>query len=126
VLLVPGYPLTQAGGDHLFITRIALALPGRPRHIGLYVEQPYAANRRVKRLARRAAPLPLDSCLEWSKIRPTPVDWRAKQAAIMSYQSQRSLLGPFLRTRIAIYELATGGEAIAWLPKGDAGLNILG
>jgi LmbE family N-acetylglucosaminyl deacetylase len=126
VLLVPGYPLTQAGGDHLFVTRIALGLPERPLHIGLYAEQPYAANRLVKRLARRAAPLPFDSCLEWSKVRPALVDWRAKQAAIASYQSQRSLLGPFLRTRIAICELATGGEAIAWIPSGDARLNILG
>jgi LmbE family N-acetylglucosaminyl deacetylase len=126
VLLVPGYPLTQAGGDHLFVTRIALALPRRPVHIGLYVEQPYAGNRLVKRLARRAAPLPFDSCLEWSKVRPALVDWRAKQAAIASYQSQRSLLGPFLRTRISMYELATGGEAIAWLPSGDAGSSIFG
>ena len=125
VLLAPGYPLTQAGGDHLFVTRIALALLERPLRVGLYVEQPYAVHRLVKRLARRAAPLPLPSRLEWSKVRPALVDWRAKQAAIGSYQSQRSLLGPFLRTRIAIYELATRGEAIAWLPSGDAALNIL-
>jgi LmbE family N-acetylglucosaminyl deacetylase len=126
VMLVPGYPLTQAGGDHLFVTRIALALPERPLHIGLYAEQPYAANRLVRRLARRAGPLPFDFRLEWSKVRPALVDWRAKQAAIASYHSQRSLLGPFLRTRIAIYELARRGEAIAWLPSGDTALNAVG
>ena len=125
VLLVPGYPLTQAGGDHLLVARIALSLPERLLRIGLYAEQPYAAHRFVKRLAHRAVPLPVDSRLEWTKVRPALADWRAKQAAIASYQSQRSLLGPFLRTRIAIYELATRGEAIAWLPGGGS-LNLLG
>jgi LmbE family N-acetylglucosaminyl deacetylase len=126
VLLVPGYPLTQAGGDHLLVARIALALRQRPLRIGLYAEQPYAAHRFVKRLAHRAVPLPLDSRLEWTKVRPALPDWRAKQAAIASYQSQRSLLGPFLRARIAIYELATRGEAIAWLPSPDSALSLLG
>jgi LmbE family N-acetylglucosaminyl deacetylase len=127
VLLAPGYPLTQAGGDHLFVTRIALTLPETPVHVGLYVEQPYAAHRLVKRLTRRAAPLPFDdSCLEWRKVRPALVDWRAKQEAIASYRSQRSLLGPLLRTRIALYDLANRGEAIAWLPSGDAAINMLG
>jgi LmbE family N-acetylglucosaminyl deacetylase len=126
VLLAPGYPLTHPGGDHLFVARIALALSERPLHVGLYVEQPYAVNRFVKRLARRPAPLPVHSSLEWTKIRPASVDWRAKQAAIASYESQRSLLGPFLRTRIAIYELAARGEAIAWFPSAGAAVNALG
>jgi LmbE family N-acetylglucosaminyl deacetylase len=126
VLLVPGYPLTHPGGDHLFVARIALALPERPLHVGLYAEQPYAVSRLVKRLARRPAPLPYDSRLEWTKIRPDLVDWRVKQAAIASYRSQTPLLGPFLRTRIAMYELAIRGEAIAWLPGGEAAPNSLG
>jgi LmbE family N-acetylglucosaminyl deacetylase len=119
-LVAPGYPLTQAGGDHLLVTRLALALPARPPRVGLYVEQPYAANRLVRRLTRRAVPLPFQrERLEWNKLRPALGDWRAKQAAIASYGSQRTVLGPFLRTRIALYELASGGEAIAWLASGE-------
>lgn len=119
-LLLPGYPLTQAGGDHLFVARLALELTRRPPKLGLYVEQPYAANRLIRRLTRRATPLPFGlERLDWRHLRPTLSDWRAKQAAIASYESQHRLLGPLLRTRIAFYELVRGGEGIAWLAPSD-------
>jgi LmbE family N-acetylglucosaminyl deacetylase len=129
VVVAPGYPLTQAGGDHLFVARVALTMARRPSKLGLYVEQPYAANRVVRRLARRAGPLPFHwERTEWQRMRPTFSDWRAKQAAIASYESQHRILGPLLRSRIGLYELVGGGEAIAWLGPGDiepAGERIL-
>jgi LmbE family N-acetylglucosaminyl deacetylase len=123
VVVAPGYPLTQAGGDHLFVARVALTMASRPSKLGLYVEQPYAANRVVRRLARRAGPLPFQwEWNGWQRMRPRFSDWRAKQAAIASYESQHRILGPLLRSRIGLYELVSGGEAISWLRPSDVEL----
>lgn len=118
VVLAPGYPLTQFGGDHLLVTTLVLTLRRTPPRVGLYVEQPYAANRVLRSLVRRAPQLPLrEDALTWTRIRPSLTDWRLKQKAIAAYESQLRSLGLLVRARLALYELVRGGEGIAWLPS---------
>jgi LmbE family N-acetylglucosaminyl deacetylase len=53
IVLIPGFPLAQP--DHLWLTQLVLRRPLPSTRIGLYVEQPYAAWRRMGRGGRTGA-----------------------------------------------------------------------
>lgn len=140
-VLVPGYPHVHP--DHLWLARSALLHAG-DAPLGVYVEQPYAANisigrgrslRPFERAVRLAASTRLGRAyrpdvealfgadsnpgLDWIATRPSRADRRLKDEAIQAYTSQvgPARLGRGLCTRIRLYETATGGEHIALLSR---------
>jgi LmbE family N-acetylglucosaminyl deacetylase len=126
VVLAPGWPLDHA--DHAWVSRHVVTGPRLAPRIGLYVEQPYAVDRPLLALVRRrrgpASPLPglaeplrgLMPRPRWRAMRPRPAEWAKKQRAIAAYSSQLRELGPMVRTRVGLYEVALGTEALCWLP----------
>ncbi|MBI4730269.1 MAG: PIG-L family deacetylase, partial [Acidobacteria bacterium] len=134
VVLVPGFPLAHP--DHEWLARLVLGRAARDpepqdsaargvpagSRIALYVEQPYAANRRRE----PRAPEPLAPVLghgpTWEPAEAERRDRRAKARAFRTYRSQIPLLSrrPLLRWRLARHEAARGGETIAWIPPGGA------
>jgi LmbE family N-acetylglucosaminyl deacetylase len=117
-VVVPGWPLRHA--DHAWLAPILVRELASTARIGLYLEQPYAwwHDGDVP-----AAP----GLVEWARFAPSrlrPSDWLAKWRAIRSYESQLPLLGLAKRTRrlrLLWFELRAGGEAIAWIDRGDVG-----
>lgn len=51
----------------------------------------------------------------WTPVRAGARASLAKQRAVQAYTSQLRGFGPLVGTRIALYELAFGGEGVAWL-----------
>jgi LmbE family N-acetylglucosaminyl deacetylase len=123
VVLVPGTPLMHP--DHRWLARLALGrdLPGR---VGLYVEQPYVVLPHVRWWRwswRPQAGEPIrdlvPGALEWTVVRSTGADRRAKGRACRAYRTQIPLLGrrPPVLWRMRLYETLRGGESIAWLSR---------
>jgi LmbE family N-acetylglucosaminyl deacetylase len=118
VVLVPGFPLAHS--DHRCVAEILLGRGLSCRHVGLYVEQPYAYS-----LRRNPAAMPspgrvpsLDPrSLAWTHLGAERSHRRAKARAVRSYRSQLRRLGlkRFGLHRLLRHEAAQGGEAIAWL-----------
>jgi LmbE family N-acetylglucosaminyl deacetylase len=117
VVLAPGWPLRHP--DHAWLAeRVIVAPPGG--RLGLYVEQPYAADALLRHARRRptrvtAARAPRPAFAPWQALRPGRRSRRAKQRAVGAYSSQIGALGPMPRRRIAAYETLMRGEAIAWI-----------
>jgi LmbE family N-acetylglucosaminyl deacetylase len=146
VVLMPGFPL--AAPDHLWLTKLFVRRPLPSVKTGFYVEQPYAAWRRMGRGGRTGAEglslrRGLSNALRitfrtrgsrmlveprlsaelaaglgyeprWTALGTTRQDRRAKWKAIDEYRSQVASFGPLVIRRIALYEAAWGGEAVAW------------
>lgn len=122
VVLLPGWPLRHP--DHLRLTRETLALPALAPRVGLYVEQPYATDHSIRRLARRdvrgartrgdVAEAVVAADWSWRPAAPRLRHAAVKRAAIRCYRSQLAGLGPLLTTRILGVEAARGGEHVAW------------
>jgi hypothetical protein len=135
-VLVPGSPLVNA--DHM---RLAALLVPRldTGRLGLFAEQPYAANvligrghtwrpfaaaariaaagRLGRRPSARVVPAPVADVvpreLEWRPVARTRADVAAKVAAVRAYESQWAGLGLQLLTRIRLHEAVEGGEYVA-------------
>ena len=123
LVLVPGAPLQHP--DHRLTTDLVLALPHLHERIGLYVEQPYTAWRLLGPSVLRRAPRSLlagreaavevpDGDVRWSRSPATVSCYRRKLRALGAYRSQLTVLRRLPRTRVALYELAAGGEHLAW------------
>jgi len=117
VVLAPGWPLRHP--DHAWLAERVIAAPQGGR-LGLYVEQPYAADALLRHARRRPPRVPAASTsgagiATWQASRPGRGSRRAKQRAIGAYSSQLGALGPMPRRRIAAYEALMRGEAIAWM-----------
>jgi LmbE family N-acetylglucosaminyl deacetylase len=131
VVLAPGWPLHHP--DHAWVAGMALGRAPLAPRVGLYVEQPYAVDRPLLSVTRRArggaSPRPpkvvtageAPVAVRWQSRRPRPRDWLAKQRAIGAYRSQLGELGPAVRARIAAYEAVLGAEAICWPTPASAG-----
>jgi LmbE family N-acetylglucosaminyl deacetylase len=127
VVLVPGFPLVHP--DHLWLTVLLLARGLPCARVGLYVEQPYAYNRR--RALRPSVLEPLlpaaGPSLQWLHLGATVSDRAVKWHAIRAYGTQLRELGLSLHRgrleRILLYEQLTGGEMIAWLPTPEPGAS---
>jgi LmbE family N-acetylglucosaminyl deacetylase len=52
---------------------------------------------------------------KWHRARAGGRAWVAKQRAVQAYASQLRGFGPLVGTRMALYELAWGGEGLAWI-----------
>jgi LmbE family N-acetylglucosaminyl deacetylase len=65
----------------------------------------------------------LGSELHWGALEADRRDRRAKRKAIEEYRSQVAGFGPLVLQRIALYEAAWGGEAVAWVGDGRLSLN---
>ena len=113
-VLLPGYPL--AHGDHRFLSEL-LVRRGIPyRHVGLYMEQPYA----VAAGGEQAAP-EIPACLRdllpmspsFEPVRTGARDRVAKWRALRKYRSQLPLLKSVVRSRTRV---RAGHESVAWLP----------
>jgi len=117
-LLVPGFPLTH--GDHDWLARLVVGHSRLSARLGLYAEQPYAMWQ-LKKGATLDVPesvKPNVGAASWRRARPTAAAFAAKIAAARAYESQlRAKRGPYhwLPVRLALHELARGGEAIAWI-----------
>ena len=99
-ILLPGYPLTHP--DHRVVA--GLAVP--PQRTAYYVEQPYAAYRRVRRLRNPGREFVHTGGRSL-------VHWRCKQRALAEYRSQLKALPPLVRSLITVHT-ARRGESIAW------------
>ena len=120
IALIPGFPLTHP--DHQWLTRLVLerGIPGA--RVGLYVEQPYAANRpRI----RPAVPAEIASIAgrvsSWTGRAGDPGLRRLKRKASREYRSQLRWLSarPFVLWRTSRYERKHGGELLAWADRGQ-------
>ena len=49
----------------------------------------------------------------WTAVGAAPRAWMAKQRAVQAYSSQLRAFGPLVGSRMALYELAWGGEGVA-------------
>jgi LmbE family N-acetylglucosaminyl deacetylase len=49
----------------------------------------------------------------WTALGASPRAWMAKQRAVQAYASQLRAFGPLVGSRVALYELAWGGEGVA-------------
>jgi LmbE family N-acetylglucosaminyl deacetylase len=54
---------------------------------------------------------------KWHRARAGGRAWLAKQRAVQAYESQLRGFGPLVGTRMALYELAWGGEGLAWVDR---------
>lgn len=124
-VLLPGFPLAHP--DHRLVTGLALEVLRPGRHVGLYVEQPYASWHALTRGGRgttsRHGALPsvgLGATAEarWTSHAGRAADWIAKTKAMSAYASQLAVLRRAPRTRILAYEALHGGEAVLWLRLG--------
>jgi LmbE family N-acetylglucosaminyl deacetylase len=115
IVLVPGFPLVHP--DHEWLARLMMGLPP-PVQLLLYVEQPYAMNRRRLGPPRPPASIAdlVEGELSWTPLPSGAEHRRAKRSAIRAYKSQRGLISrrPFLAERLSIYEARRGGELVAW------------
>jgi LmbE family N-acetylglucosaminyl deacetylase len=123
-VLIPGHPLTHP--DHELVARL---VAGRPRSapLGLYVEQPYAAWRAwrpPRRPTTRGARDPVGTATSelappqgWLRSRTCLPCARRKLVALGAYRSQLAVLRRWPRLRIALYELAAGGEFVGWVRR---------
>jgi LmbE family N-acetylglucosaminyl deacetylase len=114
VVLLPGFPLDHP--DHAFVARLVLGTPHAARRVGLYVEQPYAADRRAVDPAVPAEVRALTGDPAWVRLPAGRAAREAKRRAAHAYRSQVRLLGG-RRTlwRVARHEASCGGETIGWL-----------
>jgi LmbE family N-acetylglucosaminyl deacetylase len=123
MVLIPGFPLTHP--DHRWLSDLILNHEGELPELGFYVEQPYAE---WEWFGERR--LPGDRSTEftarpvnWIRSRGSARAWLRKQRACRAYRSQLGAIArpaDRLLARIALYELARGGEALgfsAGLPK---------
>jgi len=114
-VLIPGHPL--AHHDHATLGHGLLTETLNCRVVGLYVEQPYAFDRR---LTPRG---PAATGFTWQPVTAHSRHRRKKLEAVKQYRSQIGSLGlrqpavGHLRLRMMLwYEARQGGETIAW-PK---------
>jgi LmbE family N-acetylglucosaminyl deacetylase len=118
-VLVPGFPLVHP--DHLWLSQLLLGRRLPCERIGVYVEQPYAYNRRRSLQPSVLEPLvPLVGLrLDWLRLRAPLRDRMTKWRAVRAYRTQLRPLGLSLERgrleRILLYEQLTGGELISWL-----------
>jgi LmbE family N-acetylglucosaminyl deacetylase len=125
-VLVPGWPLVQP--DHVRAARLVVQRVRPSAPLGLYVEQPYAAFRRLSRttvVSGRGAParqrpvgpasVGLDQGSPWARAPARPADWRAKLHAVRAYRSQLPGLRRWPIARIALDEATRGGERVSWI-----------
>ena len=49
----------------------------------------------------------------WTAVNAAPRAWMVKQRAVQAYASQLRAFGPLVGSRMALYELAWGGEGVA-------------
>jgi hypothetical protein len=139
-VLIPGYPLAHA--DHAALSNELLCQGLTCRRLGLYVEQPYAFDRRstphgpVRTLpaaSARSGRLPWQRAADaftvqsaagaftWERVAAHRKHRHMKLHAVKQYQSQLRGLGfrqtavGDLRLRMMLwYEARQGGETIAW------------
>ena len=114
-VLVPGFPLTHP--DHRWLAALAVGrgIPGA--RIGLYVEQPYAANRpRVRPAVPAEIAAIAGRVSTWKGSAADPALRRLKRRASREYRSQLRWLSarPFVLGRTSRYERRHGGELLAW------------
>jgi LmbE family N-acetylglucosaminyl deacetylase len=118
VVLVPGFPLVHP--DHQAIARLILEARLDAPGLGVYVEEPYAANRAS--LLPPTPPPAVAGPVEWETIRAPATDRAAKRCALRCYRSQLRALSwkPFLPWRVARYERRRGGETVGWIRRTNA------
>ena len=122
-VLLPGFPLVHP--DHVWLTDLLLRRGLPCTRVGLYVEQPYAFNRRLAlrpSLREPLAPLIPDG-VEWSGVPVTAGKRVEKWKAVRAYRSQLPALGLSLPRglrleRMLLYEHRHGGEVVGWLRNG--------
>jgi len=122
-VLLPGFPLVHP--DHVWLTELLLRQGLPSARVGLYVEQPYAFNRRLRMRPALREPLAqmIPDGVEWRGI-PVPAGKRVmKWRAVRAYRSQLRPLNLSLERgcrleRMLLYEQRKGGEVIAWLQNG--------
>jgi len=121
VVLVPGHPLRHP--DHRLTTDLVLRLPGIRDRLGFYIEQPYAAWETLRPTTWWRIPwsssFSLDGVPEGMERRwaTSPASWRCylrKMQALHAYRSQLAVLRRLPRVRVALSELLSGGERVAW------------
>lgn len=136
LLLIPGYPLVHP--DHAWLSTLVLSDLNTELPLGLYREQPYAmsqyfgSNMRMRsplrgvlngirtryRSTYHMTPVQLTRFFDgnppsWISLSHSPRSWYAKQQAIGAYRTQLPMLGRLMRSRLSVFELLWGGEAIA-------------
>ena len=119
--LIPGFPLAHR--DHAILTRLLLEHGLPAPQVALYVEQPYAFNRRTS----RPVPVLSDDLAEvaggqpnWTRARASLGDVLVKRRAIRAYASQLHAIGIGLEKgarleRMLWHEHRLGGEGIGFL-----------
>jgi LmbE family N-acetylglucosaminyl deacetylase len=118
-VLIPGYPLAHY--DHATLGHGLLSETLNCRCLGLYVEQPYAFDRRLA--PRGRAETAATASFTWQPLPAHGRHRRKKLEAVKQYRSQIGSLGlrqpaiGHLRLRMMLwYEARHGGETVAW-PK---------
>jgi LmbE family N-acetylglucosaminyl deacetylase len=107
-VLVPGFPLEHT--DHLRLARVTLARGFSATHVGLYVEQPYAAVRGEPPGVPPALAALLADEPEWQPLAASvAARWRKVQAW-RAYRSQLQHFGYRSLVNVLRYEARYGGE----------------
>jgi LmbE family N-acetylglucosaminyl deacetylase len=123
VVLAPGSPLQHP--DHRLVATATAACVPPTAVLAHYLEQPYATWQALSRPGSRsrgtAAPLGPEAAQAdvTSRWRRSPACWRCQRRKLLAaghYRSQLAVLRRWPRARIAVHELLSGGERIAWPP----------
>jgi LmbE family N-acetylglucosaminyl deacetylase len=118
-VLIPGSPLVNP--DHAWLSPVLLKKGLNCAKLGLYLEQPYAYQDRVKASAvptpALKAVLAPDFTPQWRRLPVTPATQALKGRAVRAYRSQLYQLGMrFMGIRRMLrYEKSAGGETVAWV-----------
>lgn len=108
-----------AAWRHLGRGRRSWAAPGLTLRKGVAnLARMLLRTRAGKAMQRPIVPAPVAEYLgqqpAWLSLRRSPADWLAKRRAIGAYRSQLRGFGTQAPWVMALYELAWGGEAVAW------------